>query len=153
MRATGFSVAATLACAMCTAAWASETITYTGTGTFAATQLVMPLASGGAAVHLSNDIVATIEPSESGFMTGDCAGLGHISADGEYGVSALCSFVENANDAFDIKATLTPAVGGEVEIIGGSGKWQGATGTGTIKARHYEGERGTFRYEFEITTP
>ena len=154
MRRTSSRMGTALACALvCGAVWAGETVTYKGTGIFVSTRLAMPLASGGAAVHLTNDIVATIEPSEIGFMTGDCAGLGHVSADGEYSVNALCSFAVSATDAFDVKAMVKPDAGGEVEIIGGSGKWQGATGAGTIKPRYSEGERGSFYYEFEITTP
>ncbi len=148
------AIAAALACALVSGGlWAGETVTYKGAGTFVATRLVMPLASGGAAVHLSNDVVATIEPSDTGFMMGDCAGLGYISADGDYSVDAFCTFEVNATDAFDIRAMLNPEEGGEVEIIGGSGKWSGATGSGTIRPKYNEGVRGSYYYEFEITTP
>ena len=44
-------------------------------------------------------------------------------------------------------------VSGEVEIIGGSGKWSGATGSGTIRPKHSAGVRGSYHYAFEITTP
>jgi hypothetical protein len=42
---------------------------------------------------------------------------------------------------------------GQVEIIGGSGKWAGATGSGTFKRKFSSGNRGTYEYEFTITTP
>ena len=58
-----------------------------------------------------------------------------------------------ATDAFDIRATLKPPEGGTVEVIGGRGKWAGATGSGTIKPKFAEGNRGSYVYEFEITTP
>lgn len=144
------AVAVTLVCG---AASAGETVTYKGTGTFVATRNIMPLANGGAAIHLSNDVVATLEPSQTGFVFGDCAGLGYMSAEGEYSVDAYCSFAETAVDAFDIKAKLKSTVGGTVEVIGGSGKWAGATGTGTIKPKSIAGNRGSYTYEFKITTP
>ena len=131
----------------------AETITYKGTGTFVASSVTLPLANGGAAMHLTNDIVATIEPSSVGVMKGDCAGLGFLSAGGDYHVDAYCSFVESATDAFDVKAKLTPGKGGSVEVIGGRGKWANATGTGVVTARSAGRRRGSYRYEFTITTP
>ena len=135
------------------AAEAGETVTYKGTGTFVASQVTLPLANGGAVVQLFNDVVAIMEPSPTGYVTGDCAGLGYLSPDGQYTVDAYCSFAETTADAFDIRAKLTPGKGGAVEVIGGRGKWAGATGTGTIAAKYSEGSRGTFTYEFQITTP
>ena len=116
-------------------------------------RVTLPLANGGAAVHLTNDIVAIMEPSPTGYVTGDCAGLGYLSPEGEYSVDAYCSFAETTADAFDIRTTLTPGEGGTVEIIGGRGKWQGATGSGTITPKFSEGNRGSYLYEFTITTP
>ena len=40
-----------------------------------------------------------------------------------------------------------------IEIIGGSGKWQGATGSGTIDRTRYRIGSGDFTYEVKITTP
>lgn len=146
-------VSALASALVCGVAAAGETVTYKGAGTFVATRVALPLASGGAAIHLSNDVVATIEPSPIGFMRGDCAGLGYLSANGEYSVEAYCTFAESAADAFDIKAMVKPEAGGVVEVIGGIGKWAGATGSGTLKPKFAEGRRGTYNYEFEITTP
>jgi hypothetical protein len=144
---------AVAAALLCGAASAGETVTYKGTGTFVSTRVLLPLANGGAATHLSNDVVATLEPSQTGFVFGDCAGLGYMSAEGEYSVDAYCSFAETEEDAFAIKAKVNPAEGGSVEVIGGSGKWAGATGTGTIKPKYSEGNRGSYTYEFKIMTP
>ena len=131
----------------------AETTTYKGTGTFVSSSVTLPLANGGAAMHLTNDIVATIEPSPIGVMKGDCAGLGFLSAGGNYHVDSYCSFVESATDAFDVKAELSPGKGGTVEIIGGRGRWANATGTGKVTARSAGRHRGSYRYEFTITTP
>jgi hypothetical protein len=44
-------------------------------------------------------------------------------------------------------------VGGTVKIIGGSGKWAGASGDGTLEAKSADGYGGSYSYEFRITTP
>ena len=129
-----------------------ETVTYRGMGTYQVIRTLMPLANGGAAIHLSNDIVATIEPSESGFIFGDCAGIGFLSPESRYSAQLYCTFTETGNDAFDLKAVMDDQHG-TIEIIGGSGKWQGATGAGSVKPKYAEGDRGSYEYEFKITTP
>lgn len=136
----------------CSSATAAETVTYSGTGTYVVTRSLLPLASGGAAIQQVNDVVATIEPSETGFIYGDCAGLGYLSPEEEFSVDVYCTFAENGEDRFDLKGHGSHGEGA-VEIIGGSGKWTGATGTGTLKRRFAEGNRGTYEYEFKITTP
>jgi len=132
--------------------FAGQTVVYKGTGSYVATKALMPLGSGGAAVHMSNKIIATIEPSEVGFMHGTCAGMGHISDVGDDSMQAYCTFEEKRGDIFDIKATGVKGKG-SVDVIGGSGKWKGATGTGTFKRKYSEGDRGTYEYEFKITVP
>ena len=132
--------------------WAG-TVTYKGTGHAVTTYVVLPLGHGGGAVHLTNSSVATIEPSEVGFMFGECAGLGYSAKESEeISGEGYCTFQENASDSFDIKAKFG-GKGGDVQVIGGSGKWAGATGTGTFTHKFVEGNRSTFAYEFKITTP
>ena len=144
-------VLATLALTWATAAGA-ETVTYRGTGTYVLTRAGLPLANGGMVMHLAHDTVATIEPSESGFIFGDCAGLGYLTAEGEFSSDIVCTFTERAGDGFDIRARGSKSTG-TVEIIGGSGKWTAATGTGTVERRWAEGNQGSYAYEFKITTP
>ena len=43
-----------------TTASAGESVTYRGTGTYVVVRTVLPMANGGAAVHLVNDTVAPI---------------------------------------------------------------------------------------------
>ena len=74
------------------AAGAAETVTYKGTGTYTVTRALLPLANGGAALLLSIATVAAIEPSESGFMEGDCAGLSYADAQGSSTLKATCTF-------------------------------------------------------------
>jgi hypothetical protein len=63
-----------------------------------------------------------------------------------------CTFNETGDDSFDLHAR-GDGTSGSVEIIGGSGKWAGATGSGTIKKKWAEDVRGTYEYEFKIATP
>jgi len=132
---------------------AGETVTYRGVGTFVANRSTLPLANGAAAFQLANDVVATIAPSESGVLYGDCAGLGYADAKGEYSARAFCTFAETETDGFVIDASVEPGVGGTVKIIGGSGKWTGATGDGILEAKADDGYGGSYSYEFRITTP
>jgi len=131
---------------------AAETVTYKGMGTYEVMRAVLPLANGGAAVQLSNNIVATINPSETGFIFGDCAGLGYLTVEGSYSGDIYCTFTETGDDSFDVKGAVRDD-SGSVEIIGGSGKWTGATGKGSIKRKYSAGNRGSYEYEFSITTP
>ena len=134
------------------AASAGEPVAYRGTGTYTLTRALLPLANGDAVMHLAHDTVATIEPSETGFIYGDCAGIGHMTAAGKYSSQVFCTFTEIQGDGFDVRVQGDKE-GGSVDIIGGSGKWAGATGTGTLKRKWSQGDRGTYEYEFKIATP
>lgn len=134
-------------------ALSAETVTYRGVGTFVANRSTLPLANGGAAFQFADAIVATIEPSEHGVLYGDCAGLGYAGADGAYSARAFCTFAETDVDGFAIDAKVVPGVGGSVKIIGGTGKWAGANGEGTLESKDSGDYGGSYKYEFRITTP
>ncbi len=67
-------------------------------------------------------------------------------------MDTYCTFAETGEDALNIRAKVDEN-GGSVEVIGGSGKWPGATGSGKVKSKWHEGTRGSYTYEFTITTP
>ena len=140
------------ATSFCGAVSAGEPVTYRGTGNYVVTRVVLPMANGGAAVQLINDTMATISPSESGFIFGDCAGLAYLSPKGDTSTNVYCTFRELGEDSFDLHAR-GDGTSGSVEIIGGSGKWAGATGTGTVERKWAQDARGTYEYEFMIATP
>lgn len=132
---------------------AAESVSYKGTGTYLATRSVLPLAGGGAVISNKSTASATIEPSEVGFLFGECMGLGLLSAEGSAAdLDFYCTFRESSIDGFDIKGTGA-GDSAKTEVVGGRGKWQGATGQGTIKRRAERGDRGTFVYEVTISTP
>ena len=135
------------------AASAAETVTYKGTGTYVFTRALLPLANGGAALHLLNDTTAMVQPSESGFMHGDCAGLGYLGPNGDATVTAICTFDLSSADGFVISLDGDPASGASVKVMGGRGKFDKATGTGAIQRTHLEEDRGSYEFEFKITNP
>ncbi len=130
----------------------AETVTYKGTGTYSVVRALMPLSNGGAVLHLSHDTIATVEPSESGFMSGDCAGLGYISPEGEVSIDSICNFSLSSKDGLVLR-NESGIEGAKVKVIGGSGKFEGATGSGTMKRKWVEGNRGSYDYEVKVTTP
>ncbi len=132
---------------------AAESVSYKGTGTYITTRSMLPLAGGGAVISNKSTTIATIEPSEFGFMVGECMGLGLLSAEGSAAdLDFYCTFRESSIDGFDIKGTGA-GDSAKTEVVGGRGKWQGATGQGTIKRRAERGDRGSFNYEVTISTP
>lgn len=132
---------------------ASGTTTYKGTGTYVTARTLLPLANGGAALQITNDTLATFKPSESGFMYGDCAGLGYLGPDGEATLKAICNFDVSATDGFTVSIDGDPKTGAPVQVLGGRGKFEKAKGTGSIRQTYVDGNRGSYEYEFQITTP
>jgi hypothetical protein len=153
-RAVHAGVAAVLAlvtaCGAGTAA--AEAVTLKGKGTYFVQRALMPLGNGGAAIHVSNKTVMSVEPSKTGVMFGECAGLAYLSPDAKYASRIYCNFTENANDTLVVQGEVSPD-GGKITIIGGSGRWKGATGTGKISALGEEDEQGRYEYELQIVTP
>ena len=134
-------------------ATAGETVTYKGTGTYSVTRALLPLANGGAVLHLSNSTVAAVQPSESGFMHGQCAGLGYIGPAGESSVKSVCTFDMTVADGFVVSLDGDPKAGASVKVMGGRGKFDKASGSGSIRQTFLEGDRGSYEFEFKITTP
>ena len=148
------ATAALSAAVLCAAgAVSAATTTVNGQGTYFVSRDLLPLANGGAAVHIKATTVVSAQPSDSGLMFGECAGLAHLAEGESYRSRLYCNFTENGSDGFTIQAD-NGLEGGEVTVIGGSGRFEGATGSGSLKALGEEdGGRGRYSYEFKITTP
>ena len=128
----------------------AEVVTFTGAVTYTAQRELLPLSNGGAAVHVTNRLVGTISPSDSGgFIFGDCAGLAYISPEGKLTIDNLCTFMENKEDGFTLRAQ-SGVEGGKSDVIGGTGRFAGATGEGRMRRTWTEGNRGSLAYELEI---
>ena len=128
----------------------AETVTFTGSATYTAQRELLPLSNGGAAVHVTNRVIGTLQPSESsGFIFGDCAGLAYISPEGELSIDNLCTLMENDTDGFTLRGR-SGVEGGKSEIIGGTGRFEGASGEGRMRRTWIEGNRGSVEYEFRM---
>ena len=145
------TLAIAIATLVCGTAWAGETVTYTGSGTYVSSQLTMDLGNGGTVFSARNESVATLSTSPPTLLFGKCMGLGLITGD-DYTADVYCTFRANEQDSFDVKAK-TESKGGTAEVIGGSGKWAGATGTARMNRTSQAENGGTYTFELEITTP
>lgn len=130
----------------------AETVTLKGKGTYFVNRDLMPLGNGGAVLHTTNTTVVSVEPSESGVMFGECAGLAYIAPDSSLRSRLYCNFSENGTDTFVVQADLGPK-GNGIEVLGGSGRWKDATGTGKVTPVREADQQGFYTYEFHISTP
>ena len=148
------ALAGVLALALYSPLAGAETVIYTGTGNVTSDEDQMPLANGSSVVTATSRGVAALSTSPPAVMDIRCTGMGVLRADDDYGMVYYCTLVDTRNrgDAFDIKGIETPD-SNKVEIVGGSGRWQGATGAGTVEQLRSSGSTSAFTFTFEITTP
>jgi hypothetical protein len=130
----------------------ADTVTLKGRGTYFVHRALMPLGNGGAAVHVTNKTVMSVEPSETGVMFGECAGLAYLTPDAKYASRIYCNFTESAEDTLVVQGDVSPD-GGKLAIIGGSGRWKDATGSGKIMPLGEDDEQGRYAYELQVVTP
>lgn len=153
MRRTIFILTLALSASGLSVTAAGETVTYTGHGTYTTTRSLLPLSNGGAVLHTVTDTVAAVQPSESGFMYGDCAGLGYLSPDDDFTIKTICDFNLTSADGFVVSFQGDPEAGVSVRVIGGRGKFEKASGSGKARQTFLEGDRGSYEFEFRIKTP
>ena len=131
---------------------AGETVSYKGSGTYLAQKLTMTLGNGDIIFTGWNEGVATISTDPPMLVFGKCMGLGRITEDNDFSNDVYCTFRANDEDSFDVKAR-SDAAGGKGEVIGGSGRWAGATGTVSMMRTSQREDSGTYEFELDITTP
>ena len=131
---------------------AAETVTYTGSATAAVSKLMLPLGNGASVVTAANHGIAAISTSPPSLLQMDCLGLGLLSAKDDYSTDFYCTFSENEENSFDVKGTDGPD-GGKATVIGGSGKWKDATGSGTFKRVSSTESSSSITFEITVTTP
>ena len=133
-------------------ALAGETSSYTGSGTYTAQKLTLTLGNGDIVFSGWNESIAAISTDPPTLLSGKCVGLGRVTAEDELSNDIYCTFRANDADAFDIKGHSDSA-GGKGEVIGGSGRWEGATGTVRMSRTSQSEDSGSFTFELDITTP
>ncbi len=131
---------------------AGETVSYKGSGTYSAQKLTMTLGNGDIVFAGWNEGVATISTDPPSLLFGKCIGLGRVTGENDFSNDVYCTFRANDEDSFDLKAR-SDAKGGKGEVIGGSGRWAGATGSVRMTRTSQAEDSGTYEFELDITTP
>ena len=137
-----------------TSAFAGETTKYTGTVYASPVKHLMPLGNGDAVlvIELAGIVALSDNPPTLGTLV--CTGMGLQKVDNTTSTDFYCNIKQNDADSFDFKGISAEADGkskGSFKIVGGSGKWAGATGKGKFK-RVSKSDVGTKTVlEIEIT--
>jgi len=145
----------TVAMALSIAGAQAASMTFTGSAKTSSSQVQMPLANGAT--------VVTANATGFAAMTGDsakapllltlrCSGLGYAMNDEAGSIELYCTFMENDVDQFDVKGTEQS---GEtvITVIGGSGRWANAKGTGSLKRTATSVNSSTSTFNLTIETP
>ena len=130
----------------------AETVTYTGTATTSVSKTLMPLGNGDSVVSAASYGVAAISTDPPTLLAIRCNGLGVVGAEDSYTVDFYCTLSENETDTLDLKGQDT-LKGGKATVIGGSGKWKGATGKGTFDRVEATELGNKSMFKLKITTP
>ena len=153
-------VAAIALCIMVPLASNAASTTYTGSASISSTQVEMPMANGGTVVTANvTGVGAMITASISNpiLLKLRCSGLGY-TVNNTGNLEFYCTFKENDADQFDVKGTEKSGETGKtgetvVSVIGGSGRWVNATGSGTLKRASTGTNSSNTTFELTIETP
>lgn len=111
---------------------------------------LLPLGNGNGAMTVEAAGIAAMSGNPPSVFKLGCAGLGLVDSAGEATMDVYCTFYENDTDAFDLKGKVHKGEG-SFDVIGGSGRFAGATGTAKYK-RNEAGEDGTGVIEVKMQT-
>jgi len=142
-----------LACAvlfLAAQAASAETIEYTGRIYADRSANLLPLGNGTGAMTVEAAGIAAMSGNPPSVFKLGCAGLGLVDSAGEATMDVYCTFYEDDTDAFDIKGKVHKGEG-SFDVIGGSGRFAGATGTAKYK-RLDESDDGTGVIEVKMRT-
>ncbi|MGH8120676.1 MAG: hypothetical protein ACRESK_08690 [Gammaproteobacteria bacterium] len=137
---------------------AGQTSKHTGTVYATPVKNLMPLGNGDGVLLMQSSGIVAMSGDPPTIHAITCAGMGLEKPDESITSEFFCTLKENDKDSFDIKGKSTDQKDGEMdtgefEVIGGSGKWAGATGKGTF-IRVIQSEEGNKNiFEVEITVP
>jgi len=133
--------------------FAGQTTRYTGTVYATPVKNLMPLGNGEGVLIMQSSGIVAMSGEPPTIQALSCSGMGLQKLDESTTTDFYCNLKENTEDSFDIKGTAGNETGGEFDVIGGSGKWAGATGKGKFVSviQSEEGNKNVF--EVEITVP
>ena len=135
---------------------AAETTKYTGTVFASPVKHLMPLSNGDAVLMIESSGIMALSGNPPTINTISCSGMGYQTVDNNTTTDFYCNIKENDSDSLDLKGKATDKGNesdGSFDVIGGSGKWKGASGKGKfIRLEKSAGANKTF-LEIEVTTP
>ncbi len=135
---------------------AAETTKYTGTVFASPVKHLMPLSNGDAVLMIESSGIMALSGNPPTINTISCSGMGYQTVDNKTTTDFYCNIKENDSDSLDLKGKATDKGNesdGSFDVIGGSGKWKGASGKGKfIRLEKSAGANKTF-LEIEVTTP
>ena len=133
----------------------AASMSFTGSASTSSTQVQMPLANGATVVTANATGVAALMGDSTPnpiLLRLRCSGLGYAMNESDGNIELYCTFMENDVDQFDVKGTEKS---GEtiITVIGGSGRWANATGSGTLKRTATSENSSTSTFDLTINTP
>jgi len=135
---------------------AAETTKYTGTAFGSPVKHLMPLGNGDAILMIESSGVLALSGNPPTLNTLTCSGMGYQTVDNKTTTDFYCNIKENDSDSLDLKGKATEKgdeSDGSFKVIGGSGKWKGATGKGKFIRLEKSGDASKTFVEIEVTTP
>lgn len=133
----------------------AETIEYVGRVYADRSANLLPMGSGDGAMTVEVVGIVAMSGNPPSVFTLGCAGLGLVDKDGKSTTEAYCRLDETGSDSIDLKGKVREGKG-TFDVIGGSGKYAGATGS--AKYHRVAGtteetpESGTGVLELKVTT-
>ena len=149
------SFSAVFLCLTLPAVSSAGSMAYTGSASTSSTQVQMPLANGGTEITANATGVAAMTSQDTPnplLFALRCSGLGFAPGESSGSIEFYCTFMENDVDQFDVRGSEDSGQT-KITVIGGSGRWEKATGSGTLKrtATSTSSSRSTF--DVTINTP
>lgn len=132
---------------------AGQTASYTGTVYASPVKSLMPLGNGDGVLIMQSSGIVAMSGEPPTIHAISCSGMGLQKMDNTTTTDFYCNLKENTEDSFDIKGHAGDETGGEFDVVGGSGKWAGATGKGKFVRVIQSDEGNKNVFEVEITVP
>ena len=133
--------------------YAGPTSKYTGTVYSTPVQNLMPLGNGDGVLIMQSSGIVVMSGEPPTMHELSCSGMGLEKPDENVTTDFYCNIKENSEDSFDIKGTVGGEGAGGFDVIGGSGKWSGATGRGEfVRVEEAEKSNKTV-FQVELTVP
>lgn len=118
---------------------------------------LLPLPDGSSAqTYVAQTVMKVVDGARAGeTAVGTCRGAGRSNAKGDFAARTFCSFSFSKEDSY-ASVVEEGNEGGALTILGGTGAFAGATGSGTTRFTWGDtiyGDRLTWTAEVHITTP